>query len=299
MTRQQARLFAIVSTALVIVAFLWMTVDSHRQFPKLTNEDKLTPQVIAGKDVWHKYNCTNCHTLLGEGAYYAPDLTKIAQQRGPDYLRAFMKDPSLFYDEQKVRRVMPKQNLSDQEIDDVIAFLDWISRIDTQGWPPRPIIVSGAAIPGTDVPVADAMAAAAAAAGTGAAGTAPAGTPGAPPAADAAASAEPVAQGQALFRAAMPGCSVCHSLSPGVNLAGPSLAGLVARAAEAVAAPGYRGKAKDAAGYIRESIVAPSAHLVPGPTYSANGRSFMPDIYSRDLKPQQIDELVAYLSTIR
>lgn len=294
MTRQQARLFAIVSTALVIVAFLWMTVDSHRQFPALTNADKLTPQVIAGKDVWHKYNCTNCHTLLGEGAYYAPDLTKIAQQRGPDYLRAFMKDPSLFYDEQKVRRVMPQQNLSDQEIDDVIAFLDWISRIDTQGWPPRPIIVSGAAIPGTDAPVAAAMAAA----GTGAAATTAPSAAAAPPTAEAA-SADPVAQGQALFRAAMPGCSVCHSLSPGVNLAGPSLAGLGTRAADAVAAPGYRGKAKDAAGYIRESIVTPSTHLVAGPTYSANGRSFMPDIYGRDLKPQQIDQLVAYLSTIR
>jgi len=292
MTRQQARLFAIVSTALVIVAFLWMTVDSHRQFPALTNEDKLTPQVIAGKDVWHKYNCTNCHTLLGEGAYYAPDLTKIAQQRGPDYLRAFMKDPSRFYDEQKVRRVMPQQSLSDQEIDDVIAFLDWISRIDTQGWPPRPIIVSGAAIPGTDAPVAAAMAAAAGVTGT----TVPAA--GAPPTAEAA-SSDPVAQGQALFRAATPGCSVCHSLSPGVNLAGPSLAGLVARAGEVVAAPDYRGKAKDAAGYIRESIVTPSAHLVPGATYSANGRSFMPDVYGRDLKPQQIDQLVAYLATVR
>lgn len=290
MTRQQARLFAIVSTALVIIAFLAMTVDSHRQFPALTNEDKLTPQVIAGKDVWHKYNCTNCHTLLGEGAYYAPDLTKIAQQRGPDYLRAFLKDPSLFYDEQKVRRVMPRQDLSAQEIDDVIAFLDWISRIDTQGWPPRPILVSGAAIPGTDAPVARADAAAPAAA--------PGGAPAAAPTSEAA-SSEPVAQGQALFRAATPGCAVCHSLAPGVNLAGPSLAGIAGRAAGIVADPNYRGKATDAAGYIRESVVAPSAHLVPGPVYSANGRSFMPDTYGRDLQPQQIDQLVAYLSTIR
>ena len=38
--------------------------------------------MVAGKHVWHRKNCINCHTLLGEGAYYAPDLTKIAQQRG-------------------------------------------------------------------------------------------------------------------------------------------------------------------------------------------------------------------------
>ncbi|HZN24441.1 MAG TPA: c-type cytochrome, partial [Burkholderiales bacterium] len=112
MTRRQARLFAIVSTVLATVAFIGMTIDSHRQFPRLTNEQDMTPEVLAGKRVWHKYNCTNCHTLLGEGAYYAPDLTKIAAQRGREYLRAFMKDPSAFYDEQKYRRVMPRQGLS-------------------------------------------------------------------------------------------------------------------------------------------------------------------------------------------
>ena len=289
MTRRQARLFAIVSTLLVVVAFLWMTIDSHRQFPKLTNEQALTPQVIAGKNVWHKYNCTNCHTLLGEGAYYAPDLTKIAAQRGANYLRAFLNDPGAFYDEQKYRRVMPKQNLSDQEIDDVIAFLDWISRIDTQGWPPRPILVSGAAIPGTQLastaPIPSTPEAAA---------KQEAASPGA-----SAPSAQPVAQGQALFNAPVAGCFACHSVSPGVSLAGPSLAGMRTRAADIVKQPTYKGSAKDAAGYIRESIVNPHAYLVPGPTFSANGRSFMPDHFGNTLKPEQIDQLVAYLSTLQ
>src|SRR5688572_1998913 len=154
MTRRQTRLFAIVATLLCTVAFIGMTIDSHRQFPRLTNEHEMTAEVLAGKNVWHKQNCTNCHTLLGEGAYYAPDLTKIAAQRGREYLRAFMKDPAAFYDEQKYRRVMPKPNISDKEIDDVITFLTWISRIDTQGWPPRPILVSGSAIPGANLATA-------------------------------------------------------------------------------------------------------------------------------------------------
>ena len=42
--------------------------------------------VRRGGRVWAKYNCENCHTLLGEGAYYAPDLTQIVQQRGVPYL---------------------------------------------------------------------------------------------------------------------------------------------------------------------------------------------------------------------
>lgn len=272
MTRRQARLFAIISTALVTIAFIGMTIDSHRQFPRLTNEDQMTPQVLAGKDVWHKYNCTNCHTLLGEGAYYAPDLTKIAVQRGPDYLKAFMNDPSQFYDEQKVRRVMPKQGLSEKEIEDVIAFLGWIAKIDTQGWPPRRILVSGAAIPGTAMQQ---------------------------PAQTEAPSSEPVALGQALFNATPPACFACHSISPGVNLAGPTLAGIGTKAEAAIKDPNYKGKAKDAEGYIREAIVEPSAHLVPGPTYSANGRSFMPDTFGKDLKPEQIDQLVAYLNTLK
>jgi nitric oxide reductase subunit C len=109
-----------------------LTIDSHRRFPALTNEDKLTPEIIRGKDVWHKNNCINCHTLLGEGGYYAPDLTKITQQRGVPYLTAFLKDPSQFYSEEKHRRLMPNPNLSKEEISEVIAFLDWVSHID--GW---------------------------------------------------------------------------------------------------------------------------------------------------------------------
>src|SRR5688500_8059227 len=151
MNKKQTRLFAVASTAIASIVFIVLTIDSHRQFPKLTNAENITPAVTHGKDVWHKYNCINCHTLFGEGAYYAPDLTKIAQHRGEAYLKAYMRDPSKFYDEQRHRRLMPKQNLSDQEIGDLIAFLDWVSKVDNQGWPPRPILVTGATIPGTDL----------------------------------------------------------------------------------------------------------------------------------------------------
>jgi nitric oxide reductase subunit C len=290
MTRRQARLFAIVATLAATLAFLGMTIDSHRQFPRLTNEAEMSAEVLAGKHVWHKYNCTNCHTLLGEGAYYAPDLTKIAAQRGREYLRAFIKDPSAFYDEQKYRRVMPRQGLSEREIDDVITFLTWISRIDTQGWPPRPILVSGTAIPGANLATATPL--------PQATGTSPA-TPVPGAEQPVAASADPVARGQALFNQPTAGCFACHSVAPGVNLAGPSLAGLARRGEERVKDAGYKGSAKDAAGYIRESIVNPHAFLVPGPTYSAGGRSFMPDNYEKTLKPEQIDELVAYLATLQ
>ena len=119
MNKKQTRIFALASTAIATLVFIALTIDSHRQFPKLTNAQNITPAVTHGKDVWHKYNCINCHTLFGEGAYYAPDLTKITQQRGAAYLVAYMKDPSKFYDEKRHRRLMPKQDLSERDIGDL------------------------------------------------------------------------------------------------------------------------------------------------------------------------------------
>jgi nitric oxide reductase subunit C len=278
MNKRQTRLFAIGATAVATIAFLGLTLDSHRQFPTLTNEAQLTPQVVAGKDVWHKFNCINCHTLFGEGAYYAPDLTKIAKLRGEQYLTAYMKNPAQFYDEQKHRRLMPKQDLSDEEIKNLISFLDWVGNVDNGGWPPRPILVTGATIAGPDGAPAAKVAAAAPA--------------GAQP-------ANPMAVGERLFRSVTPACNACHSVAPGVNMAGPSLAGVGERAAKIVAAADYKGKAKDASAYVHESIVEPSAHVVPGAMYSANGVSFMPNTYAQSLKPEEVDQLAAYLLSLK
>lgn len=271
MTKRGARLFFLIGTLASAALFIALTIDSHRQFPKLTNAHEIDESVIAGKHVWHRYNCTNCHTLLGEGAYYAPDLTQITAQRGAAYLREFMKDPSRFYSEERDGRLMPTLNLTDKEIDDVIAFMAWVSRIDTQGWPPRPILVKGTAVPGADV----------------------GGRPPAP------VSTDPVELGRAIYNATPPGCAACHSIAPGVNLVGPTMAGMEATAAERIASADYRGEAKNPAEYIRESIVDPNVHVLEGPTYAAGGRSLMPSDYGETLKPEQIDHIVAYLLTLK
>ncbi|MCQ4295305.1 c-type cytochrome [Pseudomonas stutzeri] len=280
MNNRQARLFAIAATGVATLVFIGLTVDSHRQFPKLTNAENITAEVKHGMDVWHKYNCINCHTLFGEGAYYAPDLTKITQHRGEPYLKAYMRDPSKFYDEKIHRRLMPQQNLAEDEISDLIAFLDWVSKVDNQGWPPRPILVTGSFVPGADT-------------GGGQRDDMPAG-------------ARPVdaddderALGEQVFRSAVPACNACHSIAPGANMAGPTLAGLATRAAEIVASADYTGQASDARGYIRESIVTPSAHIIPGAMYSADGTSFMPTGYEQSLTDAQIDQLTAYLETLK
>lgn len=271
MTKRQTRMFFVGGTTLFALVFIALTIDSHRQFGRLTHEDALTSQVVAGKHVWHRKDCINCHTLLGEGAYYAPDLTKIAQLRGEPYLRQFLKDPARFYSEEQHGRLMPNPNLSDEEIGDVIAFLTWISNIDNNNWPPRPILVSAATPQGIAL-----------------------GTHG-----PAAASTDPIALGEALFRRTPPGCFSCHSTQPGLQIVGPSLAGIGTRAADILKNPAYSGSAKSPEDYIRESILRPSAYVVPGATFSAGGQSIMPAIYQDMLTPEDIDHLVAYIATLK
>ncbi|WP_313086872.1 cytochrome c [Pseudomonas sp.] len=289
MNKRQTRLFAIVATGISAAAFLGMTLDTHRQIPALTHSEAITPAVSRGTDVWHANNCVNCHTLFGEGAYYAPDLTKISEHRGAPYLTAFLKNPSKFYDEQRHRRLMPNPNLSDQDIADLIAFFDWIAKVDNQGWPPRPILVTGSSIPGTTLTVAQQNAS-----GPGA------GSSTAPPAArPVGTDDDPIALGEALFRSVSPACNACHSIAPGVNLAGPTLAGVATRAEQTIASPDYKGSADSVEGYIRESIRKPSAYLHPGEMYSADGTSFMPNTYGETLSDEQIDQLAAYLATFK
>ena len=85
-----------------------------------------------------------------------------------------------------------------------------------------------------------------------------------------------------------------------MQLVGPSLAGTGdARRRASLTSPDYKGTARTPEDYIRESIVNPSAYVVPGPTFSAGGQSIMPAIYGTMLKPEDIDQLVAYLATLK
>jgi nitric oxide reductase subunit C len=270
MTKRQAALFFFAVTGVFTALFIGLTIHSHTRFPDLTNAHLITDEVLAGKDVWHHNNCVNCHTLMGEGAYFAPDLTRITQHRGEAYLTAFMHEPGRFYTEEEHGRVMPALGLGDAEIAHVIAFLDWIAGIDNFDWPPRPILVTGGAM------------------GYGT-GRRP------EPASD-----DPVAVGESLFRSSPPACFTCHSTSPGVTLAGPSLARMASRAAEVVASEKYTGAAATAEDYVRESILEPHAHITDGPDFFAvNGRSIMPDNYDQTLTAEEVEQLVAYLMSLR
>jgi nitric oxide reductase subunit C len=95
-------------------------------------------------------------------------------------------------------------------------------------------------------------------------------------------------------------CLSCHDISrpwPGGDIC-PNLGNIATEAERIVRSPEYHGHAKDAAGYIRESIIDPNAYIVPGPSYrQADGESVMPKTFGRTLSPSDLDDLVAFLLT--
>ncbi|MCB0322576.1 MAG: c-type cytochrome [Bdellovibrionales bacterium] len=122
-------------TALCSFVFLGLTVDTFRQMPQLTNAHNLSPEVIKGKHLWDVNNCMGCHTLLGEGGYYAPELTKVYERRGPAFIKAMLTDPESMY---PGRRKMQAYDLTEEEMDAFVAFFKWVGEMDLQGFPPKP-----------------------------------------------------------------------------------------------------------------------------------------------------------------
>ena len=93
-------------------------------------------------------NCMNCHTLLGNGAYYAPDLTKawldpawgpegsLQAMTGKDTkeeaMAEFLQHPSQYPTHE---RMMPDLGITAEEAIGLVAFLKHMSSIDTNGFP--------------------------------------------------------------------------------------------------------------------------------------------------------------------
>lgn len=144
LARSQARLFFLSTTLLACGAFGALMIHSFIALPEITNAQNLDPLVVEGKHVWDRANCMGCHTLLGEGGYYAPELTKVYDRRGPDFIRAIIRDPAGMYPGQ---RQMVRYDFTDHEIDALIAFFQWIGEMDLNGYPPEPVLF-GAAAPG-------------------------------------------------------------------------------------------------------------------------------------------------------
>jgi len=151
LTKLQAKVFFLGGTAVFFGIFLVLSIDTHLKVPDQTNEKNLTPAVIAGKHIWEQNNCMGCHTLFGEGAYYAPELTKVVERRGKDWIKIFIKNPEAMFPGQ---RKMVKYDFNDEQIDQVIAFLEWCGNVDLNGFPADPPLRDALQAMGTPKPAA-------------------------------------------------------------------------------------------------------------------------------------------------
>ena len=126
--------------------------DRNRQVPVIGDDaplfgNKLSDSesealVTQGKKVIQGRNCMNCHTLLGNGAYFAPDLTKAwldpawgAETTREALMLSFLLDPETNARTYGTGRKMPDLGLTEAEAKAVIAYLKWMSAIDTNGFP--------------------------------------------------------------------------------------------------------------------------------------------------------------------
>ncbi len=117
-------------------------------FGKEWSEEDASKLLRLGKLTSQSKNCMNCHTLLGNGGYYAPDLTKAWldkawQKNGPmqamtgkntteEAIAEFLQHPSQYPTH---ARMMPDLKITGDEAKGLVAFLKHMSSIDTNGFP--------------------------------------------------------------------------------------------------------------------------------------------------------------------
>ncbi len=135
LSKQQAKVFFLGGTFFVCAIFIGLTWHSLGQVPAITNEENLTEGVIKGKELWDENNCMGCHTILGEGAYYAPELTKVIDRRGPELVKTILMMEQPWAPK---GRKMVAYGFSDEEANNLVEFFTWIGQMDLNGFPPEP-----------------------------------------------------------------------------------------------------------------------------------------------------------------
>lgn len=313
------RRMALVILAVMLGIFLLLSVFSF-----VPSRTQAVPQAVSfdgvnavdGKRVFQAYNCMGCHTIVGNGAYFGPDLTKVYGQVGPAWLAAFLPSASGWPTKAAVqvqlsnpaiqkaagvtdmdaylqrfpgavqrlderggqRTLMPNLPFSALEVKELIAFLRYTSEMHNEGWPPKPN-------PARKLPAAVqavlAVAPAGAAPVSGAAAQPVSQTSGA------SSSGNLVVKGQKLV--ADMGCVACHATDK-KRVVGPGWGGLYD--SEVTLADGAKVKADDA--YLIESVRNPDAKIAEG--YPPH---VMPTYDSKLISDDDLKAIVAYLRSLK
>lgn len=138
LSKKQARAFFLIGTLVTFLVFIGLTIYSFSGVNDQTNDENITESVVRGKEIWEANNCMGCHTILGEGGYYAPELTKVIDRlnlkyngNGEAVIKSILMSPAPW---QPNGRKMVAYEMTEQEALDVIEFFKWIGEIDLNGF---------------------------------------------------------------------------------------------------------------------------------------------------------------------
>ncbi|MCB9075364.1 MAG: cytochrome c [Chitinophagales bacterium] len=131
LSKSQARTFFLGGTLVTFLVFIALTVYSFQPKNDQTNHDKIDAKVIRGKEIFEANNCMGCHTIMGEGGYYAPELTKVIDRRGEAFVKTVLQSPVPWGSR---GRKMVKYEMNDVDADAMVAYLKWIGELDLNGF---------------------------------------------------------------------------------------------------------------------------------------------------------------------
>ena len=138
LSKKQAKTFFLGGTLVTFLVFIGLTIFSLSKEVDQTNYEEITEAVVRGKKIWETNNCMGCHTILGEGAYYAPELTKVIDRLNEKYngageavIKSILMSKVPW---QPNGRKMVAYAMTDGEAEDVVAFFKWIGNIDLNGF---------------------------------------------------------------------------------------------------------------------------------------------------------------------
>ena len=103
------------------LAFIPYSAYVYTRGTQASHIPSMSDEARYGQGLFQQHNCVACHQFYGLGGYMGPDLTNVASNKGPAYVRAFLMSGT---------QRMPNFNLNDAELDALVAFLEFV---DTTG----------------------------------------------------------------------------------------------------------------------------------------------------------------------
>lgn len=120
--------FMVLFSILLILILTPLSIDPERN----PDPEKVTYKDTTALEGWKvaiNYNCMGCHTIVGNGAYYAPELTYIARKaQTGDAIRSLISAYS-------GTKYMPFF-FTEWETDALTAWMLYLKDLNTNNWPP-------------------------------------------------------------------------------------------------------------------------------------------------------------------